>query len=100
MLSKIKKLLGKKPKPPKATGRTVDYTRQGWGFATHGWYPHEQDEHLVDMMGHGGHLVKGDDILLNMRSGKIMRLRVKKIKYLSDPADMWDGTLFCIRYEE
>lgn len=92
--------------------RTVDYTRSGWGHATHmfRWEPptrkrrrRDEPSRTATLLGHGpsqgDFLKRGDDILLAMSSGCVGRFRIRRIRYKSDPADMRKATVEGMAYE-
>lgn len=67
---------------------THDYTRRGWGHDfTH---TPKHDGRTLRMMG-WGHGIRSGDYLLLPNGDRTTRYRVRGIRYLSDPPDMWQA---------
>lgn len=69
-----------------------DYTRQYWG---HAFEQLEGNEYA----GHGLGIAVGDHVLCKMASGRVGRMKVLKIKYMTNVHDQWFATLMLDGYE-
>ena len=85
--------------------KRIDYTRahSGWGHALHigAWTPDAQGR--VGLTGHGyapsdlpgfpTNIMAGDELLIDMKSGRVAVCVVDWIEYYCDPRDMWQGAI-------
>jgi hypothetical protein len=69
---------------------------RGWGNSI-GWTNWE----TRSLYGHTTPVPKaGDELLCEMKSGKLFRLRLVKVEPCYDPSDMWFGTAEDVGYED
>lgn len=82
---------------PMPEGRTVDYTRRGWGHSYEILHAHDGGQRLKaagwgPFM--GAQLKRGDYVLLIGKTpDSSTRYQVDEVEYRMDPRDMWFATL-------
>lgn len=86
---------------PKHTGRTWKmWEHQDWGNRISWWDVSKRkiDGHMSSTI--DGYLMGvGDDLLVNLRDGRIGRCRIIQIEFMRDPRDQFFGTVTDIGYE-
>jgi hypothetical protein len=77
--------------------KTHDFSHSVWGNAV--YYKVLDDGMVLDAHGFRKGIAVGDYIIIGQANNKSTRYKVDKIKYCTDPSDMWFATLsFAPRY--
>lgn len=78
---------------PHDTPKTHDYTWMGWGHRIDVTQQSISTDGMAKVLGLGLGVQLHDYILIKTTLGHTAKFQITKIKYFTDPVDMWSATL-------